>query len=45
MLFIYALTLNFSTYQLFHIAYYYVYNKLILYRACARARYRACVHV
>nr|DAU29594.1 MAG TPA: hypothetical protein [Microviridae sp.] len=45
MLFIYALALNFSTFQLFHYLYYYSYNKLILYCACARARYRACVHV
>nr|DAI37024.1 MAG TPA: hypothetical protein [Microviridae sp.] len=44
MLFICVLTLNFSTFQLFHIAYYYSYNKLIFYRACARARYRACAH-
>nr|DAI92113.1 MAG TPA: hypothetical protein [Microviridae sp.] len=32
MLFIYALTLNFSTFQLFHIAYYYYYNKLYIIR-------------
>ena len=45
MLFIYVLALNFSAFQLFNYLYYYSYNKLILYCACARARNRACAHV